>query len=90
MTASATSSNAEIAALKGLAYLAGSEAAFARFIEVSGIEPAELRIHAGERDFLAGVLDFLLADDDLLLGFCEEEALDPKDIHMARHALSHG
>ena len=33
------------------------------------------------------VLDFLLAHEDLLLGFCEAAGTDPKAIHMARHRL---
>jgi hypothetical protein len=90
MTASVSPATAEITALRGLAYLASSGSAIARFVEVSGVEPAELRARAGDKDFLASVLDFLLADDDLLLGFCGEESFDPKEIHMARRALSQG
>jgi len=32
-------------------------------------------------------MDFLLADDKLLTGFCDTENFDPQDIHRARRAL---
>jgi hypothetical protein len=33
------------------------------------------------------VLDFLLANEDLLLGFCESAAVEPEAVHLARHRL---
>jgi hypothetical protein len=87
MTALPTPANAEITALNALAFLAGSEDGLARLVAVSGIAPADIKSRAGDRDFLAGVLDFLLADEPRLLAFCADESMDPRDIHLARHAL---
>ena len=81
---------AETAALKALGFLAESEDALARFLANSGLGPTELQARAGEADLLASVLDFLLADDSLLMGFCEAESLEPKDVHRARAELSGG
>jgi hypothetical protein len=58
-----------------------------RFLNDSGVEVGELRKRASELEFLAAVMDFLLADDKLLTGFCDAENFDPRDIHRARRAL---
>ena len=78
---------AEILALKALAWLAAMPDDIDRFLNVTGVEAGELRAHAGEPEFLAAVMDFLLADDKRLTGFCDVEGLDPRDIHLARRAL---
>jgi hypothetical protein len=33
------------------------------------------------------ILDFLLANEDLLLRFCESASVSAKELHLARHAL---
>jgi len=81
---------AEIAALKGLAYLADSPEALGRFLLQSGMAADSLRARAADPDFLAAVMDFLLADDDLLTGFCAAESLDPKTVHLLRRDLPGG
>lgn len=78
---------AETLALKGLAYLAGSPADLARFVENSGIDPDELRERASEPAVLRAVLEFLLAEDERLLTFCAAQGIAPRDLHLARHAL---
>jgi Protein of unknown function (DUF3572) len=81
------SSAAETLALKGLAFLAAEGETIDRFLEVSGIRPDDLRERADDPLVLAAVLDFLLADDKLLLAFAEGEGVDPKVVHAARRAL---
>jgi len=81
---------AETLALEALAFVAGSAADLARFVENSGITPDELRARAEEPAVLAAVLAFLLADDERLLAFCAEQGVVPKDVHRAEHALQHG
>jgi hypothetical protein len=78
---------AETLALEALAFLAGSADDLARFVDNSGIGADELRARAGEADVLRSVLDFLLAEDERLLAFCAAESIEPRDVHMARHAL---
>ena len=78
---------AETLALEGLTFLAASAADLARFVDSSGLDPAELRARAGEPAVLRSVLDFLLADDERLLAFCGAQGIGPKDVHVARHAL---
>jgi Protein of unknown function (DUF3572) len=83
-------SEAEIIALKGLAFLVNSVDAAENFVNVSGLDPADLRARAGEPEVLVAVLDYLLAGDTLLTGFCDAEAYTPRAVHMARHQLSGG
>ena len=78
---------AEGLAISALAYLAGNPDALGRFLSLSGIGPADLRMAAREPGFLAGVLEFFLADESLLLSFVEEAQIRPTMIAAARHAL---
>jgi Protein of unknown function (DUF3572) len=77
----------EVLALNALSFLADSPEEFSRFLVQSGIDAAQLRRRAGDRDFLAGVVDFLLANESLLTRFCESHAVDSRSIHLARAAL---
>jgi len=78
---------AETLALKALAYLAQSDEELERFVAISGVTPANLRARAGEPEILAAVLDFVLADDGRVTGFCEAAEIDPRELHAARRAL---
>ena len=74
-------------ALEGLAFLAARPDAFQRFADLSGLDPGTAAARAAEPEFLAAVTDFLLADERLLVDFCEIGSVDARDIHMARHIL---
>jgi len=87
MRGSLTPEAAETIALKGLAWLAAMPDDIGRFLNVTGVAAGDLRERAGDPEFLAAVMDFLLTDDKLLTGFCEREGLDPRDIHLVRRAL---
>ncbi|NBN77402.1 DUF3572 family protein [Microvirga tunisiensis] len=58
-----------------------------RFLAVSGIGPESIRSAAAEPGFLAGVLEFLMGDEPLLLAYCENSGLRPTLIAAARFAL---
>jgi len=78
---------AEILALQGLGWLAGDEDGLERFLALSGLDAGSLRSQAGAPDMNVAVLDFLLAQEDLLLRFCESAAIEPKALHLARCRL---
>jgi hypothetical protein len=80
-------SAAETLALNALAFLAGDGEILGRFLEVSGLDPQDLREHLEDPTLLAAVLDFVLGEDKLLLAFAENEAVDPRLVHAARRAL---
>jgi len=79
---------AETIALKALAYLANRADALERFLTLSGMDTAGLRERADEAGFLAGVVEFVLMDETLLVAFCEDEALNAKSVHLASATLS--
>ena len=85
-----TRKNAEILGLEALGWLAGEEGALERFLAASGVDETALRAAAGRPETIVAVLDFLLANEDLLLGYCDGAALDPRLVHHARHVLERG
>jgi hypothetical protein len=82
-----TPERAEILALEALAWLAGRPDDIGRFLTISGLEAADLRRAAGDRDLLGSLLDFLLANEPVLLDFCQDASIVPKAVHMARYSL---
>lgn len=79
---------AETLGLKALAFLAAARDDFQRFFQLAGLDVETVRKHAGEPEFLAGVLDFLLGHESLLTAFCADESIDPHQVHLARHELA--
>ena len=79
---------AEAIAITGLGFLGQDRERFERFLTTTGVNPAHLRALAGTPEFLVSVLDYLLADESLLLVFTSENALDPEMIKPARFNLS--
>jgi len=82
-----TRENAEILALESLGWLAGQEQGLRRFLDQSGMDEHGLKQAAGRPETGLAVLDFLLANEDLLLDFCASAAIEPKALHLARHQL---
>ncbi|MEJ0097371.1 MAG: DUF3572 domain-containing protein [Bauldia sp.] len=78
---------AEAVAIGALSYLAGEPEALGRFLALSGIGPAMLRAAAAEPAFLAGVLDFFLGDERLLVAYAESAGIPATQIAAARRAL---
>jgi hypothetical protein len=83
-----TVKEAETIALDALSYLAADDARLSRFLDVSGLEPQTIRRAAADPGFLAGVLDYLVSDEPLLLGFAASVAAKPEAVMAARSALS--
>jgi Protein of unknown function (DUF3572) len=78
---------AEILGLEALGWLAASPDGLTRFLAASGISGADLLEAAGSPGLTVAVLDFLLAHEDLLLGFCESTGTATGLLHRARHLL---
>jgi hypothetical protein len=81
---------AEDLAISGLGFLAGQPEALGRFLSLTGIGPGDLRAVAREPGFLAGVLEFFMADESLLLAFAEAASIRPTMIAAARFVLAGG
>ncbi len=78
---------AESIALLALAYIAGEDALLARMLAETGLTAEDLRANAAEPTLLAGVLDFILADEARLLEFCASSGLEPDRPARARAEL---
>ncbi len=81
---------AETIALQALSFLARDDELLSRFLMTTGLTPQELKQRVREPDLLGGVLDAILADDTVLLGFCNATSLSPDTIVQARRALPGG
>ncbi len=81
---------AESLALRALAAIAADTDTLSRFLSLSGLTLDELRLRAAEAELLAGVLDFLLSDEALLTGFCEDLQVPATAPGAARRALPGG
>ena len=78
---------AEIVAIQALNFLAGDPVRLGAFLSETGIGPQTLRASASDPKFLAGVLDFILKDDDTVKAFATFSELPPATIAAAREAL---
>jgi len=74
-------------AINGLQHLAGDEEQLAKFLQLTGYDPRDLRENAGSAEFLAGILEFFMANEPALLAFCAQHSLNPEDIGKAHQCL---
>ena len=84
---SAAREAAEILAIQALSFIAAEPERLNGFLNATGLTLHRLRESANEPDFLAGVLEHMLADESLLLAFADSTAIDPADVTRARAAL---
>ena len=70
-----------------LVFLAQDPDRIGRFLAVTGVGPGEIRERVGDIGFLAGVLDYILSDEPLLLEFSEQMEVPPEHPAAARWAL---
>ena len=82
--------DAESIGLSALVFLTEDGERLGRFLASTGISPAELKATAGSPKGQAGVLDYLLSDESLLMVFAAEAGIDPGAIAPAREALVGG
>jgi hypothetical protein len=78
---------AENIAIQALSFIAGDGERLGRFLAITGIGPTDIRSAAAEPGFLAGVLDYLAADERLLKEFTSDAGLAPDDVARAHVAL---
>lgn len=77
----------EAIGIRALSFIASDPDRIGRFLVQSGLGPDSLREAAREPGFLISVLDHLLADESMLLAFCEGEQVRPDNLWAARRAL---
>ena len=79
---------AEVIALKGLAFLAKDTERLSRFLALSGVSMPVSGEVAASAQFLAGLLNHLLQDESLLLTFAADADLDPRLPALAAEILN--
>ncbi len=81
---------AETRALALLAWLATQEELLPAFMGNTGVSEADLRVRAGEAEFLASVLDFLLSDDRWVMDAAQGTGIRAEEFTTIRAALPGG
>ncbi|HXP96876.1 MAG TPA: DUF3572 domain-containing protein [Telmatospirillum sp.] len=79
---------AEVIALKAVAFIAGDEDLLPRLFALTGCGADDLKSRIADRTFLGAVLDFLLADEPSLIRFASAVDLAPEAPMLARAVLS--
>jgi hypothetical protein len=74
-------------AIQALAFIAEEPERLGSFLSATGLSPEQIREAAREPDFLAGVLEHMLADENLLIAFSQRAGIDPAEIGRACNAL---
>jgi Protein of unknown function (DUF3572) len=78
---------AESLAIQALAFIAEDPERLGMFIAATGISPDRIRHAARAPDFLAGVLEHMLGDENLLVAFADGAGIDPAEIARAHSVL---
>jgi Protein of unknown function (DUF3572) len=81
---------AEEIATAGFGLLAEEPERTARFLNLSGLDPGQLRAIAGSRDFHIAVLDYIRRDESLLLVLAAQLGIDAARVAQAEHELAGG
>lgn len=78
---------AEMLAVEALTFLASDAERLGRFLALTGISPAEIRIVARDPGFLAAVLQHLASDEKLLIAFADQAGRGATEVTQARAAM---
>lgn len=85
---SISADSAETLALKILGWLVTNDDLLPVFLGATGASEQDLRARAGERVFLASVLDFLMLDDSWVIAFCDANTVPYEMPGQARAVLA--
>ena len=77
-------------AVAALTWLAEDAERLQRFLAVSGLGPQNLRSAAAAPGFLAAILDYLAANEPLLITFAAYRKCPPETVMQARRRLNPG
>jgi hypothetical protein len=81
---SASPDSARSLAVSALTFIADR---LSRFLGITGLGPDNLRTAAADPAFLGSVLDYLVADEKLLVEFAADAGLKPEAVARAHEAL---
>ena len=75
-------------AVQALAFIAEDDSRLNGFVASTGIAMQSIRDAAREPNFLAAVLEHILADENLLIAFAEHAGIDPTEVACAPKRLA--
>lgn len=75
-------------ALQAFQYLAGDDELVQALLASTGLQPADLRQALSTPEFSLSLLDFLLEDDQRVLGLADALNISPQEVMGARIALA--
>lgn len=78
---------AEELAIAALAFVAQAPDRLASFLAATGLQADAIRLAAQEPGFLAGVIEHILGDENLLIAFAQSAGIDPADVARAAAVL---
>lgn len=78
---------AQAMALQALAFLAADNDLLDGFLLNTGLDLGHVRDLAGNIDFQAGVLDYLLSNEPILMSFATGAGMRPEEVVAARDRL---
>jgi uncharacterized protein DUF3572 len=84
---SASADSAQSLAVSALTFIAADPDRLNRFLGITGLGPDNLRTAAADPAFLGSVLDYLVADEKLLVEFAADAGLKPEAVGGAHGAL---
>ena len=85
----AAETNAEALALRALVWTLGDESRARRLLDLTGLDPADLRARAGEATVLAATLAFLESHEPDLVACAAALDIGPEQLVAARATLEH-
>ena len=75
-----TGPDSEVLAIAILSWLASEPELLSRFLALTGVDPSDLRAAAGNRGFLAALVEFLMGHEPTLMAFCEATGTKPEQV----------
>ena len=79
---------AEALALVILEFILADQVLLDRFLAMSGVTPSQMKSSLTDRNFLIGVLDFLLGNEADVISFCEQKQAPLENPKIAREILA--
>ncbi len=74
-------------AIEILSFLASRTEPMRRFVEMTGVDPGEIRALVREQAFLCALADFIASEEQLLAEFASQSGRDAAAVEAARRAL---
>ncbi|MES1155776.1 MAG: DUF3572 domain-containing protein [Pseudorhodoplanes sp.] len=78
---------AEALAIQALSFIGADPERLGHFLAATGIGPTEIRAAARDSHFLAGVLDYVAANEQLLIDFAADANVTPTEVTRAHAVL---